>query len=84
MYVHDYMYACHVELFLQHFPVVVVVVVEFIILIGKALQTLPSSGNFYSFFTDNSERGLPFRFFYISANDGPDLYIRKSYKLGFV
>ena len=42
------------------------------------------SGIFIHFFTDNSIRGLPFRFFYISANDGPDLYIRESYKPGFV
>ena len=42
------------------------------------------SGYFIQFFYRQQVRGLPVQFFYISANDGSDLYIRESYKPGFV
>ena len=42
------------------------------------------SGNFYSIFFTNRYAVFPVQFFYISANDVPDLFIRESYKLGFV
>ena len=39
---------------------------------------------FIQFFYRQQIRCLPVQFFYISANDGPGLYIWESYKLGSV
>ena len=75
MNVHDYNVHAMLNFFLQHFPVIFI---QFFY--RQQVRARVHNPRGYVLLV----RGLPVQLFYISANDGPDLYIREPYKLGFL
>ena len=80
-YVHDCMHA-NAKLFLTLFSLCTGL---YDCMHAKAeFFTVLSADNFYSIFLQTTGTRFTRSIFCISANNGPDLYIRESYKLGFV